>query len=47
MARALDQGMGNVTEAIRAAGLWSSTLVVFSADNGGWLLPGNVHQYVI
>lgn len=39
MARALDEGMGNVTDAIRAAGLWDATLLVFSADNGGWLLP--------
>ena len=39
MARALDDGMKNVTDAIKAAGLWPETLVVFSADNGGWLLP--------
>jgi arylsulfatase A-like enzyme len=40
MSRALDDGMANVTNAIRNAGFWNSTLVVFSADNGGWLLPG-------
>jgi arylsulfatase A-like enzyme len=39
MARALDSGMGNITNALRDAGLWNETLLVFSADNGGWLLP--------
>ena len=39
MARALDEGMGNVTAALKAAGLWEDTLLLFSADNGGWLLP--------
>eukprot|EP00038_Savillea_parva_P017529 m.20629 g.20629 ORF g.20629 m.20629 type:complete len:718 (-) comp3812_c0_seq1:251-2404(-) len=42
MARALDQGMHNITSAIKTAGLWNETLVFFSADNGGWLLPGGV-----
>ena len=37
MARALDEGMGNVTSAIRSGGLWDSSLIVWSADNGGWL----------
>lgn len=40
MARVLDEGMGNVTGAIKAQGLWDATLIVFSADNGGWLLKG-------
>ena len=37
MANALDEGMRNVTNAIKAAGLWDDCLIVWSADNGGWL----------
>lgn len=40
MARALDDGMGNVTTRLKSEGLWNETLVFYSADNGGWLLPG-------
>ena len=32
MASALDEGMRNVTNTIKAAGLWSSCLIVWSAD---------------
>eukprot|EP01079_Euglenida_sp_SAG-EU17-18_P004395 gene4395-798_t len=35
MAHILDNGVGNVTAALKAGGLWSSTLIFFSADNGG------------
>lgn len=35
MCQILDDGVGNVTAALRAGGLWSSTLMLFSADNGG------------
>ena len=35
MAIHLDEGIGNVTRALKAAGLWESTLIVFTADNGG------------
>ena len=35
MARVLDEGIANVTAALRKASLWNSTLFVFSADNGG------------
>ena len=31
MVRALDEGMRNVTDTIKAAGLWSETLIVWSA----------------
>ena len=32
----MDEGMGNVTAALRSSGMWPSTLLVFHADNGGW-----------
>ena len=35
MAVHMDDGIGNVTAALKAAGMWDNTLVVFSADNGG------------
>lgn len=35
MTTELDLGVGNVTAALRAAGLWDSTLLVFMSDNGG------------
>lgn len=40
----LDEGMGNVTAALRESGLWEATLLVFHADNGGWTqsLPRDV-----
>jgi leishmanolysin-like peptidase len=37
MARILDDGVGNVTAALRNAGLWDSTLLFFAGDNGGWV----------
>ena len=37
MARILDDGIGNVTAALKAADLWESTLLLFAADNGGWV----------
>eukprot|EP00756_Hemistasia_phaeocysticola_P025912 Hpha_TRINITY_DN16031_c1_g1::TRINITY_DN16031_c1_g1_i2::g.118267::m.118267/K12375/ARSI_J; arylsulfatase I/J len=33
----LDQGIANVTAALRRTGLWDTTLVFFAADNGGWI----------
>jgi arylsulfatase A-like enzyme len=36
----MDAGIGRVLEALRAAGLESNTLVVFTSDNGGDLGPG-------
>ena len=35
MLSALDEGVGNVTRALDAAGLTNSTLILFIADNGG------------
>ena len=40
MARALDEGLGNVTDALQEEGLWNETLLVLSADNGGWMISG-------
>ena len=33
----LDQGMQNVTETLRETGMWNDSLVIFQADNGGWI----------
>jgi len=34
MASVMDEGIGNLTSAIQARGLWDDTLLIFSADNG-------------
>ena len=36
MARILDNGVHNVTQALIKAGLWTDTIMFFAADNGGW-----------
>eukprot|EP00039_Didymoeca_costata_P024936 m.11904 g.11904 ORF g.11904 m.11904 type:complete len:523 (+) comp4552_c0_seq1:170-1738(+) len=36
----LDESIGNVTAVLRQQGLWDNTLIVFSADNGGYLGNG-------
>eukprot|EP00940_MAST-03C_sp_MAST-3C-sp2_P002134 g2134.t1 len=36
MARSIDLGTRNVTNALREVGLWDDTLFFFAADNGGW-----------
>ena len=33
----LDQGARNVTQTLRDSGMWNDTLLVFQADNGGWI----------
>jgi len=35
MLAALDEGVGNVTAALKAKGMWDRTLLVFTTDNGG------------
>lgn len=35
MLHMLDSGVANVTAALSEKGMWSTTLLLFSADNGG------------
>ncbi|KAG7372537.1 sulfatase [Nitzschia inconspicua] len=37
MAAILDEGIRNVTNALRRAGMYDNTLIVVSSDNGGWI----------
>ena len=41
MLSAVDEGIGNVTGALKAAGMWENTLVVFTSDNGGPTTTGD------
>jgi hypothetical protein len=35
MASFLDDGVGNVTAALKAAGIYENTIIIFTSDNGG------------
>lgn len=37
MAAVLDEGVKNVTDALKRTGLYDNTLLIFSSDNGGWI----------
>eukprot|EP00949_MAST-11_sp_MAST-11-sp1_P005247 g5247.t1 len=45
MARILDDGVKNVTDALREAGMWEDSLLWFAADNGGWLTWPGANNY--
>jgi len=40
MSSFVDEGLGNLTQALKAKGMWDNTLILFSADNGGPIFEG-------
>eukprot|EP00413_Alexandrium_margalefii_P010937 CAMPEP_0204530748 /NCGR_PEP_ID=MMETSP0661-20131031/10787_1 /ASSEMBLY_ACC=CAM_ASM_000606 /TAXON_ID=109239 /ORGANISM="Alexandrium margalefi, Strain AMGDE01CS-322" /LENGTH=677 /DNA_ID=CAMNT_0051536853 /DNA_START=48 /DNA_END=2081 /DNA_ORIENTATION=+ len=46
MTRYMDDTIKNLTDALRAKGMWGDTLVVFTTDNGGPIYePGSANNY--
>jgi len=45
MARILDDGVNNVTQALIKADLWKDAIMFFAADNGGWAHTSGSNNY--
>ncbi|XP_022329100.2 arylsulfatase B-like [Crassostrea virginica] len=40
MVTAMDEAIGNITETLKKKGIFNDTLIIFTADNGGWTTYG-------